>query len=576
MSEKEEAAVRHESSPLGWLEPLKRFLAPFKSIATTITMASVMTGIIPLTQEGLTSGGPVLMSFGFAVTGLMILMVALSLAEIASGFPGIKGGLVEYTRRLSPQGHLWQRLVIWHAVGTVAVLITVIAAQSDAPSITWVFTHFENQTGWSNNGAFTFTGYDGPIHTEYNQPDAARKVPQGILVGFVSALAMGEILILTLLFAISDLPAVLDAEETGVAGLEIFYLLLGDIGCRWILVVFLGTFFFCAQAILLVASEIGHELAMHNVLPWSSYFAVTNKRGQPERVGWVVSGIVAFVGTLYLVNETALIALTSVVAIELNIVYTFPALTRLAFPDPDHTRCPQGPFSLGRWSKVVDTLAVGWTVLATVIFCFPTAYPITSENMNYAIMLLTITFTFIFGLWFYSGRHWYGRPTTQRDNDDDDDIVIVEALPIPGGLDTLDDHRLHDGATTGAAIKELDSDIYRTPQHRPYDMERQQQQPQHDARGLPDPSQSPLSLQHLPLDDQDPNAIHALASFPADRPRERDGDESSVKVEWPRDSTPMRDMQHFVLSEEGDGDVDGSPWLRRGGQEGAKMELGAP
>ncbi|KAG0243518.1 hypothetical protein BGW41_002058 [Actinomortierella wolfii] len=471
-----------------WLESLKRFLAPVKPIATTITMASVITGIVPLSQEGLITGGPVLMIHGFAITGFMVMMVALSLAEVASSFAGVRGGVVEYVRRLAPPGHPWQRIgpwiagllhflaytmgvssvcfsfslfatagiqvvqgvtpprivtvtihivasvlcgavnafkielsllsMIWHTLGAVIIVITVIAAQRNPPSITWVFTHYENQTGWSNDfyvgflglilGGFTLTGYDAPIHTEYNTPDAARKVPQAIIFGVMAVITMGEVLILTLLFAITDLDVVLEAKGTGIAGLEIFLQLLGKGGCMAMLVIFLGTFFFCAQGVLRAASAIGHELATFNVLPRSGYFAKLNKREQPGRVGWLISSISSFVGLLYLFNSTALIALTSAVAIELTLVYTLPPFTRLMFPDPGRTRVPAGPFCLGRWSKPVNILAVTWAGFITIIFCFPTAYPITIETMNYSSCLLVITLAFIFGYWFYSGRHWYG------------------------------------------------------------------------------------------------------------------------------------------------------------------------
>ncbi|KAF9160843.1 hypothetical protein DFQ26_005138 [Actinomortierella ambigua] len=611
-------------------------------------MASVMTGIVPLTQEGLITGGPALMVFVFALTGALVLMVVLSLAEISSGFPGVKGGLVEYTRRLSPPGHLWQRLapwvagwlhflaytmgaasvcfsfalfatagvqiaqgttpprivtvafhigaaifcgivnafkiqlsllsMIWHAVGTVIVLITVIAAQRDPPTITWVFTHFENGTGWTNNvyvcmlgfilGGFTFTGFDGPIHTEYNQPNAARLVPRGILVGFLSVLLMGEVLILTLLFAISDLPSVLEAEETGHAGLEIFYLLLGENGCLWMLVLFLGTFLFCAQGILLVASEIGHELAMLRALPGSAYFEVANQRGQPGRVGWLVTTIAGAVGLLYLVNETALIALTSVVAIELNIVYTLPALTRLIFPDPDHVRCPVGPFSLGRWSRLVDALAVGWAMLATIIFCFPTAYPITVEDMNYACFLLTITLAFIFGYWFYSGRHWYGlaETTTRRPGDQADEIASTTtttttkeaAEPVPERLDTLDSY--------GRNAKELYHDDADGHQHYQYfgdDVEGQGGRV--DVRGVHESDQSPSQLHHQKYlaEEEEEDEVEEKD------PKRRRGDPTSV---------PMG-MQHFVLTEEeeeeeNEGHGEGMARIGRGvGGGGDKQEL---
>lgn len=82
-----------------------------QAIATAITVSSVMSGIVPLTQQELTSGGPVMMVFGFAFAGLMAFTIALSLADISSGFPNVKGGLIEYSCRLAPP-HL-KRISSW-------------------------------------------------------------------------------------------------------------------------------------------------------------------------------------------------------------------------------------------------------------------------------------------------------------------------------------------------------------------------------------------------------------------------------------------------------------------------------
>lgn len=82
-----------------------------QALAATITVTSVMSGIVPLTQIALTSGGPVMMVFGFAFTSLMAFTMALSLADIASGFPNVKGGLIEYSRRLAPEKY--KRLSSW-------------------------------------------------------------------------------------------------------------------------------------------------------------------------------------------------------------------------------------------------------------------------------------------------------------------------------------------------------------------------------------------------------------------------------------------------------------------------------
>ncbi|KAG0320699.1 hypothetical protein BG000_003477 [Podila horticola] len=459
-----------------------------QAIATAITVSSVVSGIVPLTQQELASGGPVMMVFGFAFAGLMAFTIALSLADISSGFPNVKGGLIEYSRRLAPP-HLkrisswivgwlhfsafvtgatgcafsfalfatsaieiasgvapqrWVTVLIhiavsiafglinafqinidmlsvaWHFMGPIVVLITIAASNKDPPSISWVFTHFENQTGFRNTfyvvllglvqGSFTLTGYDAPIHTAYNMPNAAWQVPQGILYGFLASFFMGEILILTLLFGIKgqDLASILNPVASGNAAIEIFMHLISRAGTSCILVIFIGTFFFCGQGILKTVSEIGHELATKGAFPRSEYLAQVGPQGQPARVGWLCVSISCFIGILYLGNTTLLGAISSAIAIEMNLVYTIPIALRLFYPNPTYFR--PGPFSLGRFREPIAMVATWWSVIGLFIFSIPGVYPVTSENMNYASVLLLATLGFILGYWYYSARHWFGLP----------------------------------------------------------------------------------------------------------------------------------------------------------------------
>ncbi|KAF9205592.1 hypothetical protein BGZ49_003804 [Haplosporangium sp. Z 27] len=381
---------------VGCLASLKRRLLPIKGLVSTTPVTSVMTGIIPLTQMSLGAGGPVVLVFGFAFASLMAFSIAISLADIASGFPYAKGGLTEYSRRLAPPklrrfsswvvgwlhfcalatgtascafsfalfgtsaiqistGTIPSRWVtvlihiiasllfgvvnalnlrvdvislVWNFIGPIIVLLTVIGSVRSPPSTEWVLTHFENQTGWPSSfyvallgllqGAFTMTGYDAPIHTMHIVENAALKVPQRILRGFLISFAIGEITILTLLYGIGDLQEILNPEISGVSVIEIFVHLIGDFGVSCITVIFMGTFFLCGQGILKACSTIGHELAVSGAFPKSQYLSQVGFDGQPARVGWLCAVISCIIGTFYIGNAAILQTLNSAVAMELK------------------------------------------------------------------------------------------------------------------------------------------------------------------------------------------------------------------------------------------------------------------
>ncbi|KAF9926493.1 hypothetical protein FBU30_003932 [Linnemannia zychae] len=446
-------------------------------------MTSVMTGLVPLAQTTLTAGGPVIIFFGFITVFLVTSTIALSLADIASGFPNVKGGLIEYSRRLAPPkfkriapwflGWLhfsafatgacscafafalfataivqivteqvpqrWVTVlihvvtsilfgvlnaydiyidiisIVWHVVGPIIILLVIAITNKSPPPATWVFTHFENQTGWSSSfyvaligisqSAFTMTGYDAPIHTMHSVENAAWKVPQGIFSGLFVSVTMGSTILLTLLFGINDINAIINPAVSGISAIEIFINLIGTTGTIIITVIFMGTFFFCGQGVLKACSQVGQEMAVSGAFPKSEYFAKLTPKGQPARMGWVCSVISCGIGALYLFNTTALQALTSAVAIELNIVYSIPIALRLFYPNP--TAFQPGPFSLGILRKPIAIIALTWTSIGMVMYSLPGFYPITTDNMNYASILLFATVSMTLGYWYFSARHWF-------------------------------------------------------------------------------------------------------------------------------------------------------------------------
>ncbi|KAF9100095.1 hypothetical protein BGX23_006059 [Mortierella sp. AD031] len=221
---------------------------------------------------------------------------------------------------------------------------------------------------------------------------------------------MGTILIITLLFGINDIDAIINPTISGVSAIEIFAHLIGQFGTTCILVIFIGTFFFCGQGVMKACSQIGQELAVSGAFPKSAYLSQLTPQGQPARMRWLCSCISCGIGVLYLFNTTALQALTSAVAIELKeayhlLVYAIPIALRIFYPNP--TLFQPGPFSLGTLRGPNSVIAILWAVLGVFVFTLPGIYPITLENMNYAGVLLLSSLVMILGYWYFSARYWF-------------------------------------------------------------------------------------------------------------------------------------------------------------------------
>jgi hypothetical protein len=92
-------------------------------------------------------------------------------------------------------------------------------------------------------------------------------------------------------------------------------------------------------------------------------------------------------------------------SIFFSIVYSVPIALRLFYPNP--TLFQPGPFSLGPLRRPIAFIAITYSIVGVFVFSLPAAYPITTDNMNYASVLMSSTVGLILGYWFLSARHWF-------------------------------------------------------------------------------------------------------------------------------------------------------------------------
>src|SRR5438552_8117702 len=77
---------------LGYAQELLRRMSGFSNFAVSFTIISILSGCLTLYLFGMNTGGPVIMSIGWPLVGVMVTLVGLAMAEICSSFP-TSGGL---------------------------------------------------------------------------------------------------------------------------------------------------------------------------------------------------------------------------------------------------------------------------------------------------------------------------------------------------------------------------------------------------------------------------------------------------------------------------------------------------
>src|SRR2546423_14905676 len=72
---------------LGYAQELLRRMSGFSNFAVSFTIISILSGCLTLYGFGMNTGGPISMNIGWPLEGIMVIIVGMAMAELASAFP---------------------------------------------------------------------------------------------------------------------------------------------------------------------------------------------------------------------------------------------------------------------------------------------------------------------------------------------------------------------------------------------------------------------------------------------------------------------------------------------------------
>jgi len=111
----------HDLHRLGYAQELFRTMGGFSNFAISFSIISILTGAVILFDYGLAWGGPAASTIGWPLVSLFTLLIAASMAEIASAYP-TAGGLYYLSSRLKGKNWGW-----WTAWFNLAGQIAIVA-----------------------------------------------------------------------------------------------------------------------------------------------------------------------------------------------------------------------------------------------------------------------------------------------------------------------------------------------------------------------------------------------------------------------------------------------------------------
>jgi amino acid transporter len=108
---------------MGYAQELFRAMGGFRNFAISFTIISILAGCLTSYTIAFEHGGPIAVTWGWLLVGLMSTLIALSMAEIASAYP-TAGGLYYWASKLGSPG--WGWATGWfNLIGQIAVTAAI-------------------------------------------------------------------------------------------------------------------------------------------------------------------------------------------------------------------------------------------------------------------------------------------------------------------------------------------------------------------------------------------------------------------------------------------------------------------
>ncbi|OGR86967.1 MAG: amino acid transporter [Elusimicrobia bacterium RIFCSPHIGHO2_02_FULL_57_9] len=445
----------------------------FANFAVSFTIISILTGAIVLYGQGLTYAGPGVNGWGWPLVTLFTLLVAASMAEIASTIP-TAGAVYHWAALLGGPG--WGWFTAWfNLVGQVATTagidygialfvadllglpgrgtllaiyallllshgllnhygIRAVALLNDFSVwyhivLTLILTagfyffaprqplSFAFQTGFTTShypyawafligllqAQWTLTGYDASAHITEETVDPRRNAPWGMFNAVLISGVFGYILLLAITLAIQDLPAAALAANPFI---HITERALGAGVGRALVWAILPAMWFCGLSSVTTNARMIFAFARDGGLPYSRIWARVNTRHRtPSAAIWLSVGLALLIA----VYSGAFVVIVSLSTIGLYISYMIPIFLALRARRLENWR-QLGPWNLGKWGGLINTLAVAWILFITALFVSP-PNQLTGYTFAGLLLFLSVYYTAAARGRFSGPKKLDGRPT---------------------------------------------------------------------------------------------------------------------------------------------------------------------
>jgi amino acid transporter len=274
--------------------------------------------------------------------------------------------------------------VWWHVLGVAVIVVILFAVPSHHASLSYVFGHRANESGFSGHmywfyvlplgfllTMYTITGYDASAHVSEETHGSADAAPKGVWRSVFYSAVIGWIVLLAITFAIQKSHEG-EILKAGYPALTIFTTALSSAAAKAVILISTVGQIFCGMACVTSASRMTFAFSRDGAVPGHNLWRRLGKNRTPT---WAVLFVCLFalVVTIpayfpnHLGTPVAFLAVTSISVIGLYIAYTIPVFLRWRMKE----EFQPGPWTLGAKYKWMNPIAFSWVGLCVIIFCLP-------------------------------------------------------------------------------------------------------------------------------------------------------------------------------------------------------------
>ncbi|KAI1254210.1 hypothetical protein MGN70_004606 [Eutypa lata] len=445
---------------LGYQQEFRREFTRWSTLSYAISILGVLGSVPASWGSPLAAGGPATAVWAWFSGSFFSLCIALSVAELVSAYP-TSGGMYFITKHVFPPdkvpiaawiigwsnflgqtagvasvGYSVSQMILSavaigssredgtfayvptaeHTVagmlGTIAISIAILVLTPNKLSASEVFAHVIDGSGWNSKGfsfligylsvAWTMTDYDATAHISEELHNAALSAPIAIVQAIVVSWVFGLLLNIAFGFGAANLDDLL-SSPLGNPTAQVFLNAGGRAGGlgMWFWVILVQ--FFTGISAMLADTRTCFALARDEALPFHRFLRHMNGYTQtPLYSVWAVVIFCCILNLIALGNTQTINGIFGITAPAQDLSYIAVIAARLYYAKEHPIK--YGPFTLGRWQKPINVIAIVWVIFISVILFFPPTYPVTALNMNYAVAIAGFIALFSITWWYLEAK----------------------------------------------------------------------------------------------------------------------------------------------------------------------------